>query len=181
MEILILGAGDIGYQLGKRLSKEKYDITIIESDPAKAKRAGEQLDAIVVEGHAASHRILNNAGVASKDIVAAMTNDDEVNLLACMIAKKMGKATTIARVRNPELTEDDFALTHEELGVDHVIHPEQETANAIVRLIRQATATALGRMGPAARSATAALESASKDRDEGVAKAAAAALAAVRG
>jgi trk system potassium uptake protein TrkA len=143
MEILILGAGDIGFQLGKRLSREKYDITMIENDPPKVKRASEQLDAIVVEGHAASPRILTAAGIASKDIVAAMTNDDEVNLLACMIAKKMSKATTIARVRNPELTEADFALSHAEMGVDYVIHPEQETANAIVRLIRQATATDL--------------------------------------
>jgi trk system potassium uptake protein len=143
MEILILGAGDIGFQLGKRLSQEKYDITMIENDPPKVKRASEQLDAIVVEGHAASHRTLLKAGVVSKHIVAAMTNNDEVNLLACMIAKKMSKATTIARVRNPELTEADFALSNAEMGVDYIIHPEQETANAIVRLIRQATATDL--------------------------------------
>jgi trk system potassium uptake protein TrkA len=141
MEILILGAGDIGFQLGKRLSQEKYDITMIECDPAKVKRASEQLDAIVVEGHAASYRVLSDAGLARKSIVAAMTNNDEVNLLACMIAKKMGDAVTIARVRNPELTEEDFALSRDEMGVDHIIHPEQETALAIVRLIRQATAT----------------------------------------
>jgi trk system potassium uptake protein TrkA len=141
MKILVLGAGDIGFQLGKRLSQDKYDTTIIESDPAMVKRASEQLDAIVVEGHAASHKVLEEAGVAEKDIVAAMTNDDEVNLLACMIAKKMGNPTTIARVRNPELTEPGFVLSNEEMGVDYVIHPEQETAKAIVRLIRQATAT----------------------------------------
>lgn len=141
MQILVLGAGDIGFQLGKRLSLDKYDTTVIESDPAKVKRASEQLDAIVIEGHAASHKVLEDAGVAEKDILAAMTNDDEVNLLACMIAKKLGNPTTIARVRNPELTETGFALSNEEMGVDYVIHPEQETANAIVRLIRQATAT----------------------------------------
>jgi trk system potassium uptake protein TrkA len=141
MKIIILGAGDIGFQLGKRLSQGKFDITMIESDPARVKRASEQLDAIVIDGHAASHKVLESAGVGTADIVAAMTNNDEVNLLACMLAKKLGRATTIARVRNPELTEDDFALSYEELSVDHVIHPEQETANAIVRLIRQATAT----------------------------------------
>lgn len=141
MDILILGAGDIGFQLGKRLSLEKYNITMVERDPAKVKRASEQLDAIVIDGHGASHKTLVSAGVADKDIVAAMTNDDEVNLLACMIAKKLGSATTIARVRNPELTEEDFALSNAEMGVDYVIHPERETAEAIVRLIRQATAT----------------------------------------
>ena len=79
MDILILGAGDIGFQLGKRLSLEKYNITMIERDPAKVKRASEQLDAIVIDGHGASHKTLVSAGVADKDIVAAMTNDDEVN------------------------------------------------------------------------------------------------------
>jgi trk system potassium uptake protein TrkA len=141
MDILILGAGDIGFQLGKRLSQQRYNITMIECDPAKVKRASEQLDAFVIEGHAASHKSLTTAAVADKDIVAAMTNDDEVNLLACMIAKKLGNATTVARVRNPELTEEGFALTNAEIGVDYVIHPEKETADAIVRLIRQATAT----------------------------------------
>ena len=141
MKIIILGAGDIGFQLGKRLSQGKFDITMIESDPTRVKRASEQLDAIVIDGHAASHKVLESAGVGTADIVAAMTNNDEVNLLACMLAKKLGRVTTIARVRNPELTEDDFALSYEELSVDHVIHPEKETANAIVRLIRQATAT----------------------------------------
>jgi trk system potassium uptake protein TrkA len=141
MQILILGAGDIGFQLGKRLSKVKYDITMIESDPPKVKRASEQLDAIVIDGHAASHAVLKRARIADMDIVAAMTNNDEVNLLACMLAKKMSKAATIARVRNPELMEDDFALSKEEICVDHIIHPEKETADAIVRLIRQASAT----------------------------------------
>jgi len=141
MKIIILGAGDIGFQLGKRLSKEKIDITIIERDPAQVKRASEQLDANVVDGHAASHKALEEAGIGSADILAAMTNNDEVNLLACMLAKKLGRAATIARVRNPELTEDSFALSYEELSVDHVIHPEKETANAIVRLIRQSAAT----------------------------------------
>jgi trk system potassium uptake protein TrkA len=141
MQILILGAGDIGFQLGKRLSKEKYDITIIECHPSLVKRASEQLDAIVIEGHAASQKVLEDAGVARKDIVAAMTNNDEVNILACMIVKKLGKATTLARVRNPELMDEDFVISREEMCVDHVIHPEKETADAIVRLIRQSSAT----------------------------------------
>jgi trk system potassium uptake protein TrkA len=141
MQILILGAGDIGFQLGKRLSQDKYDITLIESDPPKFKRASGQLDAIVIDGHAASLAVLEKAGVADMDVVAAMTNNDEVNLLACMISKKLSKAATIARVRNPELMEENFALSHEEMGVDHVIHPEKETADAIVRLVRQSSAT----------------------------------------
>jgi trk system potassium uptake protein TrkA len=61
MQILIIGAGDIGFQLGKRLSQDKHDITIIERDPQKAKRATEQLDALVIEGHGASYSVLKQA------------------------------------------------------------------------------------------------------------------------
>ena len=141
MQILVLGAGDIGFRLAKRLSNEKHDITIVENCPPIVKRASEQLDAIVVEGSASSYRVLEQSNVAQKDIVAAMTNNDEVNLHACRIAKKLGVPTVIARIRNPELTMDDYVLTNEELGVDHIIHPEKETADAVVRLIRQSTAT----------------------------------------
>jgi trk system potassium uptake protein TrkA len=70
-----------------------------------------------------------------------MTDHDEINIVACRIAKKLGVSTTMARVRNPEYTDSDYLLTPEELGVDVFIHPEKETANAIVRLIRQSHAT----------------------------------------
>jgi len=141
MRILIIGAGDIGFHLGKRLSQEKHDITIIESNPRLVKRAQEQLDAIVVEADGASCKELEKAGIAQMDIVAAMTNQDEVNLMASRIAKKLGVSTTIARVRKPEYTRDDFLFKRKELGADIIIHPEQETARAITRLVRQANAT----------------------------------------
>jgi trk system potassium uptake protein TrkA len=143
MRILIVGAGDIGVQLAKRLSVEKYDITMVENDPHKVKRANEQLDALIVEGHGASYHSLKQADIHDTDIVAAMTNNDEINLMACRMAKKAGVATTLARVRNPEYTLPDFYLTPDELGIDVVIHPEKETADAVVRLIRQSNATDL--------------------------------------
>jgi len=142
MDILILGAGDIGFQLAKRLSLEQHDITIIELDPKKARRASEQLDAHVIEGSATSYSLLKDF-VHKVDIVAAMTSNDEVNLIGCRLAKKAGSAFTLARVRNPEYTLSEFPLKPEELGVDAIIHPEKETADAIVRLIRQSSATQL--------------------------------------
>ena len=72
-----------------------------------------------------------------------MTTNDEVNLLACRMAKKLGVESTIARIRNPEFTAPDFIFSPQELGVDQFIHPEKETADAIVRLIRQSSATDL--------------------------------------
>jgi len=141
MNITIIGAGDIGFHLAKRLATDRHDITVVERDAHRVKRAAEQLDAIVVEGHGSSHRILEEARIQDSDILAAMTNNDEVNILACQIAKKTGVDVCIARVRNPEYTMPDYILSEEDLGVDLVIHPEKETAESVVRLIRQSVAT----------------------------------------
>ncbi len=140
MKILIIGAGDVGFQLTRRLSQE-HDIILIDNDLQRVKRASEQLDAFVLDGSGTSYKTLKQAGIEKCDIVTAMTNVDEVNLIACQIAKHMGAPTTIARVRNPEFTRPEFPLTYAELGADMIIHPEKETANAIVRLIRQSTCT----------------------------------------
>lgn len=141
MRILIIGAGDIGFQLGKRLSLDKHDIIMIDVDPQKVKHANEQLDALAIEGHGASYRVLQQANLREIDVVAAMTNNDELNLTACKMTKKAGVRSTIARVRNPEFTQPDFILTLEEMGADLIIHPEKETADAVVRLIHQSSAT----------------------------------------
>jgi trk system potassium uptake protein TrkA len=141
MNILILGAGEIGLQLSKQLSQEKHNITIVDRDHEHVIKADEQLDAFVVEGHASSYKVLIKADIENIDILAAMTNQDEVNLHACQIAKRVGVHTTIARVRNPELTEPGFILSQKEMGTDLIIHPEKETADAIVRLIRRSSAT----------------------------------------
>jgi len=141
MQILIIGAGDIGFQLAKRLSQEKHDITMIEADPQKVKRASEQLDALVLSGNGASYRMLQQANLDQMEIVAAMTDSDEANLMACRLAKKSGVQTTIARVRHPQFTQPDFVLSPEELGTDLILHPEKETADTIVHLIHKASAT----------------------------------------
>lgn len=141
MNILIIGAGDIGFQLAKKLSQERHNITLIERDQNKCKRAREQLDALVIDGNGASYEVLRQTKLGDIEVMAAMTDREEVNILACKIAKKAGVRTTLARVRNPEYTEPDCFLTNEELGADTVIHPEKETADAVVRLIRQSSAT----------------------------------------
>ena len=143
MHILVIGAGAIGFQLSKQLSQDGHDITQIDTDPRRVKRASEQLDIIVAEGNGTSLQDLRGIGIEEVNIVAAMTTNDEVNLLACRMAKKLGVQSAIARVRNPEFTAPDFIFSPEELGVDQFIHPEKETADAIARLIRQSSATDL--------------------------------------
>lgn len=141
MRILIVGAGDVGFQLGRRLSRDQHDITIIDADPAKVRRAAEQLDGLAIEGSGDSYRVLRQAGVADADVVAAVTDNDDANLMACRLAKASGVAVTIARVRNAEFSEPNFILTPEQLGADHIIHPEREAANAIIRLLQESSAT----------------------------------------
>ncbi len=143
MHILVIGAGAIGFQLSKQLSQDGHDITQIDTDPSRVKRVSEQLDIIVAEGNGTSLQDLRGIGIEKVDLVAAMTTNDEVNLLACRMAKKLGVESTIARIRNPEFAAPDFIFSPQELGVDQFIHPEKETADAIVRLIRQSSATDL--------------------------------------
>ena len=141
MRILIIGAGDIGFHLGKHLCAENHDVTMIDSDARKVHRVQEQLDAFVLEGSGSSFRQLQEAGIEQMEVVAALSNNDEVNLLACRLAKKVGVPLTLARVRNPEFTEPDFILSLTELGVDHIIHPELEIAVAVSQLVNQSSAT----------------------------------------
>ena len=141
MRILVIGAGDIGFQLAKQLSQDKHDITVVEVDPQKVRRAQEQLDVLVVEGRGESMKLLEELDVKHVDIVAAFTDSDGVNLLACMLAKKAGAGAAIARVRNPELASPDYPVKPGDFGADLIIHPEKETAEAIVRLVRQSSAT----------------------------------------
>jgi len=141
MNILIVGAGEVSFHLAKRLSTEKHNITILEKDSEKAHHAEEHLDALVIVGSGSSLEDLKNAHIEQADVFVALSNLDEVNLLACRFAKKLNVPLKIARVRNPEYTLPDFILSHDEMGVDLLIHPEKETADAIVRLIRQSRAT----------------------------------------
>jgi trk system potassium uptake protein TrkA len=141
MRILIVGAGDIGFQLAKQLSQEKHDITIVDKDDQKVRRAQEQLDVLVVEGRGESMKVLEEVDIKNVDVVAALTDNDGVNLLACMLAKRAGAGAAIARVRNPELADPDYPVKAGDFGVDLIIQPERETAEAIVRLVRQSSAT----------------------------------------
>ena len=141
MYIIILGAGEVGYNLAKLLSYEKHDIVILEPDPGRAKRARENLDIQVFEGTGSSPNDLEQAGIKKADMVVAVSNNDEVNLLACLIAGKFGVPTKIARVKNREFTREDCALNAKILDIDLIIHPESEVAKAVVNLLKLTAAT----------------------------------------
>lgn len=141
MYIIILGAGEVGYNLAKLLSYERHDIVIIEPDPGRAKRARDNLDIQVIEGTGSSPAGLEQAGIEKADMVVAVSNNDEVNLLACFIADKFAVPTKIARVKNREFTRDACVINAKILGIDLIIHPESEVAQAVVNLLKLTAAT----------------------------------------
>jgi len=136
-----LGAGEVGYNLAKLLSYEKHDIVIIEPDAGRAKRSREHLDIQVFEGTGSSPADLKEAGIDKADMVVAVSSNDEVNLIACLIAGKFEVPTKIARVKNREFTRDDCVLNAATLDIDLIIHPESEVAKAVVNLLNLTAAT----------------------------------------
>ncbi|MDD4502888.1 MAG: NAD-binding protein, partial [Clostridia bacterium] len=102
MRILIIGDGKVGSTLIERLSKEDHDIVVIDTNPKVIENAVNSCDVMGVVGNGASYTILKEAEADKADIIIAATNSDELNILACLVAKKIGAKHTIARVRSPE-------------------------------------------------------------------------------
>ncbi|MBT6782137.1 MAG: Trk system potassium transporter TrkA [Candidatus Marinimicrobia bacterium] len=141
MRIVIIGVGEVGFHVAKALSQEDHDITVVDVDPVKCKRAAENLDVIVVEGNGASPRNLSEANVQEADYVLCLTRVDEVNLIASQQAHELGAKKIIARLRNQQYTTRDSIIKPEKFGIDLVIHPEKEACREIVRLVRHSYAT----------------------------------------
>ena len=135
MRILIIGDGKVGSTLIERLSKEDHDIVVIDTNPKVIENAVNSYDVMGVVGNGASYTILKEAEAEKADMIIASTNSDELNILSCLVAKKIGARHTIARVRNPEYSKQLQFLKYE-LGLSMVINPEFETASEIYRILR---------------------------------------------
>tara|TARA_R100001143_G_scaffold37173_1_gene34661 strand:+ start:4800 stop:6146 length:1347 start_codon:yes stop_codon:yes gene_type:complete len=141
LKILIAGAGEVGYELGKVLSEEKHDVTVLDARQSCLDRVSERLDVLIVKGNATSPKTLVKAGAGKADLMVAVTSSDEVNIIASMMAKRLGVNKVIARVRNDELTQSDSPISPSELGIDLIIHPEEAAATDIFQLVKRASAS----------------------------------------
>jgi trk system potassium uptake protein len=141
MRIIVIGAGEVGFDVAKLLSSQVHDVTVIDLDRAKLDALQERLDIRVIEGSGTSADVLTRAGAKEADLLVAVTAVDEVNLIACMLADRMGTGSTIARVRSGEFTHMKSVLQPEDFGIGHIIHPEESAALEIVRLVKRASAT----------------------------------------
>ena len=142
MNIVIVGAGEVGRSVAKTLSGEGHNIYLVEKDEAQAKNADDELDVQVVRGNGARPQILAQAGVTPSgdvDLLIACTNRDEVNMLSCWIAHSAGVPYVISRARNLEFT--DSADWGNKLGIDMMISPERSIAREIIGLLEVSSAT----------------------------------------
>ncbi len=135
MKIVIVGDGKVGSALVQQLSKEDHDVVVIDSNRMVLQEAQQSLDVNVVHGNGASLKVQKLANVDSSDLLIAATSADEINLLCCIIARKLGCRHTIARIRNPEYY-SQLHLLKEELGLSLMINPERSTASEIFRLLQ---------------------------------------------
>lgn len=135
MKIVIVGDGKVGYTLTKQLSQAGHDVVVIDSDQKVLQQSMEALDVFVVQGNGATLAVQQEAQVGQSDLLIAATSGDEINLLCCVLAKKLGCRHTIARVRNPDYTQQ-LALLREDLGLSMTINPERTAAHEIFRILQ---------------------------------------------
>lgn len=139
MHIVIIGGGDVGYELAKNLNHKNQSIVVVDKNPTKVQVLGDKLDLPVINGNGANLDVLQKARIKSAQMLIGVTESDEVNIIACMIAKTFGVKYTVARVRRPEsagsIDVDTRGLTQTQLGIDLIISPEKTMAREIAKRI----------------------------------------------
>ena len=134
MKIIVLGAGKVGKTLIKHMSNEDHDIIVVDQNATKVEEVVNQFDVIGVVGNGGSYDILMEAGAQDANLTICVTTSDELNILAGLMAKKMGTKHTIARVRNPDYSSQrDFMRN--QLGFSMIVNPELEAASEIRRVL----------------------------------------------
>lgn len=139
MRIVIVGCGKVGYTLAEVLNEEGHKLTVIDNKEENLLNLTDNLDVMGLTGNGSSYRVLTEAGIKDADLLIAVTNKDEINLLSCLVAKKAGNCRTIARVRHPEYY-DEIRFISEELGLFMAINPELAAATDIFNLVRAPSA-----------------------------------------
>ena len=135
MKIIIVGIGKVGYAIAEQMTGENHDLVVIDRNSAVLDHVDSMLDVMCVEGNGASASVLLEAGVREADLLIAVSENDEVNLICCLMAKKLGAKHTVARVRNPEYFRD-APILRREIGLDMIINPENAAAQEISRILR---------------------------------------------
>ncbi|HEN21427.1 MAG TPA: Trk system potassium transporter TrkA, partial [Desulfobacteraceae bacterium] len=142
VKIIIVGAGEVGFNIAQRLSEETQDVVLIDKDPEKIKAVTEDLDVQALLGSGTSPQLLRDAGIEDADILVAATDSDEVNLVSCMLAHGLNQyIIRVARVKNNEFLAEKNLFGQDFLGIDHVINPQSVMVDSILSLMEVPGAT----------------------------------------
>ena len=139
LKIIIVGCGNVGQTLVAQLIKEGHDITLIDKNPQIVQELTNLYDVMGIVGNGASYSVQMEAGIADTDLIIAVTGSDELNLLCCTVAKRVGDCSAIARVRTPDYSKEARYL-REKLGLAMIINPELEAAREAARILCLPTA-----------------------------------------
>ncbi|MDD2495136.1 MAG: Trk system potassium transporter TrkA [Tissierellia bacterium] len=135
MKIIIIGGGKVGYTIAQQLSTENHDIILIDNDLNTLNHAEDTLDVMCIRGNGASVEIMKEAGIGESDLLIAVTDGDELNMICCVIGKKLGAKHTVARIRNTDYS-NEHNMLKEELELDLVINPEMDAAIEISQILQ---------------------------------------------
>lgn len=147
MKIVIVGAGEVGYHVARRLALEYKDVVVVDKDAAALRRVSDTLDVQVVKGQGSSPLVLEEAGIREAEILLAVTDSDEVNLVACLVADMLSPSTRkLVRIRNGDFEGCHPLLRERAPHIESVINPEIEAVRTIERLIRVPGAVEAGEL-----------------------------------
>lgn len=135
MRIIIIGCGKVGDLLTSYISKEGHDVVVVDTDPQIIEDVVNEYDVMGIAGNGASNSVQLEAGADSADLLIAVTDQDELNIMSCMVARKLGTKHTIARVRNPDYS-DQIVFMRDEFGLSMAVNPEYDAAHEILRIIQ---------------------------------------------
>ena len=139
LSIVIVGCGKVGLTLVEQLSREGHDITVIDKDRSLVEHISGTYDVLGVVGNGASYSVQKEAGIENTDLIIAVTESDELNLLCCTVAKRVANCSAIARVRTPDYSQD-ISYLQERLGLAMIFNPELESAREAARMLSLPTA-----------------------------------------
>lgn len=141
MDIVIAGDGEVGSHLAQLLAGENHNITVVDPHSKMLEMIGAHTDVLTIEGDSTSIEILEKAKVNKADLLIAVLHDENINLMTCILGKKLGAKKTIARISNNEFLESRHESLFKNLGVDQMVFPERIAADEIVNLLKQTAAT----------------------------------------
>ena len=135
MRIVIVGAGKLGYSIAELLSNEEFDVVLVDQDEVRLEAAKNTLDVLTITANGASPITMNDPDIRAADILIAVTASDEVNMVACILAKKHGITHTVARIRDTQFLSDAKEYLKQNFDIDLMLNPELITAREVYRIL----------------------------------------------